>query len=36
MALGELPVVELAGLDPLSLRDVDSPEDLDESGRAGL
>jgi molybdopterin-guanine dinucleotide biosynthesis protein A len=35
-ALGDLPVVEVAGLDPLSLRDVDSPEDLDESGRAGL
>jgi molybdopterin-guanine dinucleotide biosynthesis protein A len=34
-ALGDLPVVEVAGLDPLSLRDVDSPEDLDESGRAG-
>ena len=35
-ALGDLPVVEVVGLDPLSLRDVDSPEDLDESGRAGL
>ncbi|MEO2085765.1 MAG: molybdenum cofactor guanylyltransferase [Acidimicrobiales bacterium] len=35
-ALGDLPVVEVVGLDPLSLRDVDSPEDLDEAGRAGL
>ena len=29
-ALGDLPVVEIAGLDPRSLSDVDSPEDLDE------
>ena len=34
-ALGDLPVLEVAGLDPLSLRDVDSPGDLDESGPRG-
>ena len=34
-ALGGMAVVEVAGLDPASLRDVDTPEDLDESDRTG-
>ena len=35
MALGGMAVVEVSGLDPASLRDVDTPEDLDESDRTG-
>ena len=34
-ALGGMAVVEVPGLDPASLRDVDTPEDLDESDRTG-